>query len=177
MRGGRLLINMKNSIESLYTLYKQDIFNYLVSQTRNPEVSEDLTSEVFISAIKSLPSFKGNSDIKTWLFSIARHKWYEHIRADKKQKLAQDFLLKQYIKSEQQNEDIILRNEIVLKVAKLLEKEKDVARKIVLMRIEGYSYFEISKKLNISESSARVVDHRTKRKIREILLKEDMIYE
>ncbi len=168
---------MKYSIDEIYKLYKQDIYNYLVSQTRNTVVSEDLLSEVFVCAIKSLPSFKGDSDIKTWLFSIARHKWYEHIRADKKQKLVKEFLLKQYIKSEQQNDEIILREEIVLKVSELLEKEKDVAKNIVIMRIEGYSYYEISKRLDISESSARVVDHRTKRKIREILLKEEMFYE
>ncbi len=168
---------MKLSIDSLYMQYKQDIFNYLVSQTRNPGVSEDLTSEVFISAIKSLPSFKGDSDIKTWLFSIARHKWYEYVRADKKQKIAKDFLIRQYIICDQQKEENILRKEIVLKVTELLDKEKENARIIVFMRIEGYSYYEISEKLGISESSARVVDHRTKRKIREILLKEGMFYE
>lgn len=70
-------------IKKLYEKYKQDVFGYLISLTHNPTLSEDLTSETFLSAIKSLPNFKGNSDIKTWLFSIARHKWYENLRKEK----------------------------------------------------------------------------------------------
>ena len=48
---------------------------------------------------------------------------------------------------------------------------------IVLMRIDGYSFHEIGKKLLISESSARVIDFRTKKKLKEILLKEGYSYE
>lgn len=68
------------SAKFIYEKYRQDVFVYLVSLTHNPTLSEDLVSETFLAAIKSLPNFKGNSDIKTWLFSIARNKWYEHLR-------------------------------------------------------------------------------------------------
>jgi RNA polymerase sigma-70 factor (ECF subfamily) len=45
------------------------------------------------------------------------------------------------------------------------------------MRVEGYSFFEIAQKHGISESSARVIDHRAKRKIREALAKEGIVHE
>ena len=61
-------------IKDLYEKYKQDVFIYLLSITHNKSLSEDLVSETFLGAIKSLANFKGKSDIKTWLFSIARHK-------------------------------------------------------------------------------------------------------
>ena len=41
--------------------------------------------------------------------------------------------------------------------------------RILQMRLEGYSYHEISLKCGISEASARVADFRGKEKIREIL--------
>ena len=44
------------------------------------------------------------------------------------------------------------------------------------MRIEGYSYLEIAQKYEISESSARVIDYRAKKKIKETLIKEGIIY-
>ena len=56
----------------------------------------------------------------------------------------------------------------------LLDKEEKRTRDIVLMRIEGYSYYEISQINNISEGSARVIDFRAKKKIREILVKEGL---
>lgn len=42
------------------------------------------------------------------------------------------------------------------------------------MRIEGYSFYEISIKHEVSESSARVIDFRAKKKIKEILEKEGL---
>ncbi len=43
------------------------------------------------------------------------------------------------------------------------------------MRINGFSYYEISKKLGITENSARVIDFRTKKWLKDILEKEDLI--
>ena len=40
------------------------------------------------------------------------------------------------------------------------------------MRLAGYSFYEIGTKHGISENSARVIDFRTKTKIRQILKKE-----
>lgn len=61
-------------IKKIYEEYKKDVFVYLVSLTNDTCLSEDLVSETFLSAIKSIHRFKGESSIKTWLFSIARNK-------------------------------------------------------------------------------------------------------
>ena len=58
-----------------------------------------------------------------------------------------------------------------------MEQEPERARYIVLMRLDGYSFYEIGNKIGISESSARVIDFRTKDKIRKILKKEGFTYE
>lgn len=64
-------------IEKLYMDYKDDVYRYLVSLTKNPDLSEDLLSETFVSAISSISNFKGQSSVKTWLFSIARNMWLQ----------------------------------------------------------------------------------------------------
>ncbi|WFB59802.1 RNA polymerase sigma factor [Paenibacillus sp. BR1-192] len=73
------------NIESLYMQYKQDVYRYLLSLTRQPSLSEDLLSETFLKAIHALPSFKSNSSVKTWLFGIARNVWLQHLRRTKPQ--------------------------------------------------------------------------------------------
>ncbi len=62
-------------------------------------------------------------------------------------------------------------------ILSLLEKESERTKDIVLMRIDGYSFYEISTKHSISESSARVIDFRAKKKIREFLEKEESNHE
>ena len=163
-------------LKKIYEEYKQDVFKYLVSLTHDASLSEDLVSETFLGALKSLHKFKGDAGIKTWLFSIARNKWYEYLRKEKSN-ISIDDLAYNYILSESDLDDIIIKRELYNKIINLLKSEAPRTEDIILMRIKGYSYFEIGKKHNISESSARVIDYRIKRKIKETLIKEGIVYE
>lgn len=160
-------------IKDIYEKHRQDVYRYLVSLTHNPTLSEDLVSETFLAVIKSLHNFKGNSDIKTWLFAIARNKWYGYLRK-KNYSISFDCLAKEYLSQGEDLEKSIINKTMVDKVMMLLKDEDDIKRGIVLMRIQGYSFYEIAMKYNISESSARVIDFRTKKKIRGILEKEGL---
>lgn len=163
-------------LKKIYEEYKQDVFKYLVSLTHDTSLSEDLVSETFLGALKSLHKFKGESSIKTWLFSIARNKWYEYLRKEKVN-ISIDDLAYNYILSESDLDDVLIKRELYNKIINLLKSEPPRTEDIILMRIKGYSYFEIGKKHNISESSARVIDYRAKKKIKEILIKEGIVYE
>lgn len=160
-------------IKDIYEKHRQDVYRYLVSLTHNPTLSEDLVSETFLAVIKSLHNFKGNSDIKTWLFAIARNKWYGYLRK-KNYSISFDCLAKEYLSQGEDLEKSIINKTMVDKIMMLLKDEDDIKRGIVLMRIQGYSFYEIAMKYNISESSARVIDFRTKKKIRGILEKEGL---
>ncbi|MDF2541466.1 MAG: polymerase, sigma-24 subunit, subfamily [Herbinix sp.] len=159
-------------IEDLYQNYKQDIFLYLMSLTHNHTLSEDLLSETFIKAIKSLPSFRGNSSVKTWLFGIARNTWLQYLRSHKAYLEFDDFL-GIYV-----NEDLTdnyISKETVKRVKDLLELKEERVRQILWFRVDGLSYHEIASKLSISESSARVIEFRTKQWLKETLQKEGLM--
>ncbi len=158
-------------IENLYILYKQDIYNYLLSLTHNQTLSEDLLSETFVNAIRSIESFKGQSSVKTWLFSIARNLWLQKIRKEKHTVEYND-LLELYV-SDSIAERLITK-ETAIRIKNLLLEKDDRTQKIVNMRVEGYSFGEIAQEVNISESSARVIDFRVKKWIKAILEKEGL---
>lgn len=159
-------------IEKLYLEYKRDIYNYLLSITHNPTLSEDLLSETFVKAIYSVGSFKGNSSIKTWLFSIARHLWLQNLRKDKPTVEYSD-LLELYVADS--TFDNFSTKQIADRVCELLRTKDEQVQKIVSMRIDGISYCEISEKTGVSENSARVIDFRTKKWLKSVLKKEELI--
>lgn len=159
-------------IEKLYLKYKSDVYNYLLSITHNPTLSEDLLSETFVKAIYSIGSFKSNSSIKTWLFSIARHLWLQNLRKDRPTVEYSD-LLELYVTDS--TIDSFITKQIVNRVSELLRTKDKQTQKIVIMRINGISYYEISEKISISENSARVIDFRTKKWIKSVLKKEELI--
>ncbi|HSN65560.1 MAG TPA: RNA polymerase sigma factor [Fusibacter sp.] len=157
-------------IEKLYELYKQDIYFYLLSLTHNPTLSEDLLSETFVQAITSLSSFKGQSSVKTWLFSIARNMWLRHLRKEKPTVEYND-LLEIYVSDSL--EKTVITNETANRIIKLLSEKDERTQKIVGLRVEGYSYSDIAIELVLSEGSARIIDFRTKKWIKAILEKEE----
>lgn len=160
------------NIENLYMQYKKDVYGYLISLTHNPSLSEDLLSETFLKAIRSLSGFKHNSSVKTWLFAIARNLWYQHLRALKPQVEYSD-LMEIYIS--ENIDDNYIKRETLNRVWELLAAKDERTRKIINMRIEGISYNEIAEQIGISESSARVIDFRTKKWLKSILEREGLI--
>jgi RNA polymerase sigma-70 factor, ECF subfamily len=72
----------KAAFEVLFRKYQNPIFNLVTRMVRGEE-AYDLTQEVFIKALKSLPSFRAESKFSTWLYTIARHTCLNHIRHKK----------------------------------------------------------------------------------------------
>ena len=171
---------MQRLLEKLFHTYYKDIYRYLYSLTRDVSLSEDLASEVFLEVVKSIATFRGASDIKTWMLSIARHKWCDYLR--KKNRQVETETLSEFVgeliqSDEKGTEEQYLDKELIERIYALLEEEPERTRNIVRMRIEGYSFYEIGKSQGISESSARVIYFRTKEKIRQTIEKEGLGYE
>ena len=160
---------MVKQIENLYILYKKDVYIYLFSLTHNLNLSEDLLSETFVQAIYSIGNFKGQSSVKTWLFSIARNLWLQSMRKDK-QTVEYNDLLELYVSDS--IAERLITEETIKRINNLLLEKDQRTQKIVNMRVEGYSFGEIAQELDMSESSARVIDFRTKKWIKDVLEKE-----
>lgn len=161
---------MKELLEELFHRYYKDVYTYLYSLCRDAALAEDLTSEVFLEVIRSIGSFRGESDVKTWLFSIARHRWYGYLRRKKRQPRTEN--IEEYL--DLGVRDVHSFDDPMQIVESLLQGESDLTRNVVRMRLDGYSYYEIGAKCGISESSARVVYFRAKSKIKKYLEKEGL---
>ncbi|MFC7613967.1 sigma factor [Actinokineospora soli] len=53
----------------------------MVAHLSEPRLADDLTQEVYLRALRSLPGFAGRSTARTWLLSIARRTVIDHLRA------------------------------------------------------------------------------------------------
>jgi len=144
---------------------------YLLSLTHNPNLSEDLLSETFVASISSIGNFKGQSSVKTWLFSIARNLWLQKMRKERNTVEYND-LLQLYVSGN--IEETLITIETAKRIKSLLLEKDERTQKIVNMRVEGCNFGEIAHEVNISESSARVIDFRTKKWIKSILKKEEL---
>ena len=160
-------------ITAKYEAHKQEVFRYLLRLCGDPSLAEDLTSDTFLAAILALPRFRGESGVRTWLFSIARHKWSEHLRREKRRLSPEEAAA--LLPEDGGPEAALLSKDRLEAVLRLLQNEEPRARETVRLRMEGWSYREIGEKLGISESAARVLDFRAKKRMREALRKEGLL--
>ena len=165
---------MRALLAELFETYYKDVYTYLYSLCHDASLSEDLASDVFLEVVKSISTFRGQSDIKTWLFSIARHKWFAYLKKKNRQPETESIHLLYDTEALGTTDE---RMEMTEWIREFLYGESELTREVIRMRIEGYSYYEIAVKQQISENSARVVFFRAKSKIKNQLIKEGFHYE
>ena len=167
---------MKKLLEELFARHYQDVYRYLYSLSHNASLSEELASEVFLEVVKSIALFRQESDIRTWIFSIARHRWYRYLRS-RQDNVSLEMLPSELLAPGKPLDERCYDKEVVRRILQILNAEPERTQKIIHMRTEGYSFREIGKALGITENSARVIEFRAKAKMRNILKKEGYDYE
>lgn len=77
-RGNRSLINGGDDVqdfETIYSTYFSQVYRYARSLTLDEQAAEDITAETFLRAMRALPGFRGECEIRVWLCRIAKNLW------------------------------------------------------------------------------------------------------
>ena len=100
--------------QQLVQSYHSEIFRLALSILDDPAEAEDITQDVFISAINALDSYRGDSAFKTWLFSITvnvcRRRWRQRKTRERLIQLLQSVFPLIHANSVQP-EEIVIRRE------------------------------------------------------------------
>lgn len=156
-------------LEEIYALYFKDVYYFVYSLTKNQHLAEDITSETFLKALKSLDSFKGESDIHVWLFQIAKHTYYSHLRKSKKET---DLDSIGEIEAETDIEQIVSSREEAMAVHKVLHQLSEPYKEVFTLRLFGeLSFKQIAELFGKTDNWACVTFYRAKVKIREEMRK------
>lgn len=139
------------AFEELVRRYKVKLFNYILKYTSDIERSEEISQEVFIRVYRSRDRYKVKAKFSTYIYRIALNLAYNEVRDRNRRKTdVQDEFsdkLKEFNTPEKLYEKQEIEQIINREINALSPKYKDV---ILLCDIEGLSYKEVSKVLNIS---------------------------
>ena len=151
------------AFDTLVTRYTSDIYALLLRITEDVKEAEDLTQETFLRALKSIKKFRGDADLKTWLFRIAinqsknRFRWWKRRKREKTVSIdapigeSQTPLSETFSSDLKNPEENVLQKEKMDTLAKALHALPDIFREaVILCDIEGLSYEEIANVLDIN---------------------------
>ena len=147
-----------------------DVYALLYRLTEDPEEARDLTQETFLQAFRHLANFRGDADLRTWLYRIAvnqarnRWRWWKRRRRDRTVSLdapareGSDAPLSAALEGEPgadpEQQTLSRERERALHAA-LKSLSRPYREVIVLRDIEGLSYEEVASALDLNVGTVK----------------------
>ena len=133
------------------------------------DAADEVVQDTFVRAFSSLESFRGDSSLRTWLFTIARRLVVDRRRAFRRRREVGN-LEDVDAATEYTALDGLIASEAQRKVWGAVGKLSPTQREVFLLRVnEGLSYKEIADVAGTTEGAARVHYHNAMRAVKESL--------
>ena len=154
----------------LYDRHVDAIYRYVYYRVRDDAEAEDLTSDVFMRALKAMPRYEPRQAFLAWLYRIARNAVIDKLRRGKRQVSFEDALehpMPEHII--EPDTELVARLEgdaLRVAMAKLTPLQQEV---LVLRFIEGYTTNEIAKIVGKREGTVRGIQFRAIGALRQMI--------
>ncbi|MCI8647091.1 MAG: sigma-70 family RNA polymerase sigma factor [Firmicutes bacterium] len=162
--------------EKLYRDYFDDVYLYIRRLSGDEHTAEEITSETFFRAMRSISSFRGDCDIRVWLCQIAKNCYYNYLKKSQKTDHLDDAELSQLPSEECTIEEQYINREEATRIRAILHTVPEPYKEVFMWRVFAeLSFKQIGQIFGKSENWACVTYHRAKMKIQSRL--EDKSYE
>ena len=153
-----------DDMNAIYRHHAQTVYKFLLSQTRDPGLAEELTQETFFKAMQSIDGFRGECRVQTWLCSIAKNKFLSQQRQKKPEPLDE---LPETQDPGEGPESAVLRKDESMRLHRLLHALPEPYKEVFSLRVFGQlSFREIGQLFGKTENWACVTFHRARAKIK-----------
>ena len=166
--------NDREAFAELYEAYFDRIYRYIVLKIGDRTEAEDMTQQVFLKALKSLPSYKYKDvPFSAWLYRIAHNQTVDHFRKSSRQQTSE---LSEAITPDDPDENPQQRTEfkadienLVESVHKLTRAQQDV---ISLRFASDLPIAEVARIMGRSEGAVKALQHSAVVALRKIMVAE-----
>ncbi|RJP51899.1 MAG: sigma-70 family RNA polymerase sigma factor [Anaerolineaceae bacterium] len=136
----------KEAFDTLYRRYLPSVYKRVRYVAPESDI-EDITQEVFIAALKSLPSFRGDSQFGTWLRTLTNHKVAEFYRKRNRKQEPPLAPLSEASGRMEDNDSKSLEERVLIQRA--LQKLPQNYREVILLRFaEDLQFNEIADQMD-----------------------------
>lgn len=150
-------------LEVIFRTHFADLYRHIYRQVNNAVIAEDLTSAVFLKALRWLRQDRTQESVKGWLYATARSiiadYWREYTRI---QLLPLEAVEEIPMLAEESDEQI---QPLQVRIQRLLDGLPSRERQVLTLRyFQGYSAAEIGQVLGLSAKHVRVLQLRALRR-------------
>lgn len=167
---------MKKELDEIYRLYASDVYHFILKLSQDETLAMDILQDTMLKAITSIDKFKGECSMKTYLCTIARNEYYNHLKRADHRNLPLDAA--QNAAADEPLEHRISDKMQAMQLHRMLHRLDEPYKEIFMLRVFAELKFsEIGSLFGKSENWARVTFFRAKAKMLELLQSEEDTYE
>ena len=159
------------ALGELYERYRHRVYAICIGMTRNPAEAEDLTQEVFVSLVKKIGSYRGESQFTTWLHRLTVNCVLMHFRRPaRREQVFTD--VEHVIPIAPRLTTPILPGpltDIIAFRSAVARLPKGCRTVFVLFDLAGFEHEEIGKLLGCTAGTSKSQLHRARLKLRKLL--------
>jgi len=149
-----------------YARYGQRIFGFLVRLSGSRAAAEDLFQLTFMRLAESGPHLRADSDLRAWLFTVARNAFHSHARARRVEaRVDVELFAAERATSESADAGLAVA-ELERALARLNESDREL---LLLFAVEGLSYAEVAAVLALDQVTVRKRVSRARARLAEAL--------
>jgi RNA polymerase sigma-70 factor (ECF subfamily) len=147
------------NLEQVYEQYLDPIYRFLYARVGNREDAEDLTSQVFLKALRSLDIAYAEHSIAGWLFTVARTVLADHWRREYRHGTMAE--LDENLTDRAETVNGTGDTETVHRVEEILAFLPARYRAVLELRfLRGYTLEETAQELGITTGNVKIIQHR-----------------
>lgn len=152
----------KNAFDVILSRHQQSLYGYILYSVRDREVANDIFQDTFVKAINTIQQgrYTETGKFKAWLNRIAHNLVIDYFRVEKEKNSMcnreyDGDVFNQASLSEDTIETVMVNNQVMADVRKLVEYLPDTQREVLQMRYyQGLSFKEIADATGVSINTA-----------------------
>lgn len=150
----------------IYQTYFKSVYQYIRQLSGSEHIAEEITSDTFFKAMKSIKDFRGECDMRVWLCQIAKNTYFSYLKKNKKV-LSIDESDFQNVADPDAGIDVqIGEQEEARLIRKILHDMSDPYKEVFMWRVFGeLSFKEIADLYGKTDNWACVTYHRARKMI------------
>ncbi len=155
-----------DDFEEIYHRYFDDVYRYIRRLSGNEHIAEEITSETFFKALKSVKKFRGDCDMRVWLCQIAKNCYRSYLKKQRHTSDIDDAILSEIPDDSENVENAVISRDDALRIKRILHEIPEPYKEVFLWRtLAELSFKQIGQIFQKSENWACVTYHRARKMI------------
>lgn len=153
--------------EQIYNAYFNHVYLYIRKLSGNEQIAEEITSETFFKAMRSIDNFRNDCDFRVWLCQIAKNTYYSYLKKQKRINSVEDLELENIIDPHSLIDEKIITQEQTIEIRKLLHTIPEPYKEVFMWRVfADLNFKQIGQIFEKSDNWACVTYHRARAMIK-----------